>query len=262
LLARDHSDRRRVCKLRRRGTSERGRVAPFQLCRKDPAYAGAITRRSLDTRDCVCPGIGIRRVPCKEAGHAWKVRRVRRDEGADPGKSPEIDRRANQRVAGRVGMHGHGSQFTTAGRGRVLKCSDRQGVFALPFDDHAGFTAPAAFGPFRVLHQIGSGVLGPVFRTFDPRQEKLVAVKAFRLDVVPETSARLAEILKRMAAAPVKHPAVVGILDAGLEGTTGGSTSGSRRQCRHSRLRGLALAPCLRRRPFAGVRGPDDRGPL
>ncbi|HUR21537.1 MAG TPA: PEGA domain-containing protein [Vicinamibacterales bacterium] len=69
------------------------------------------------------------------------------------------------------------------------------------------------------MHQIGSGVLGPVFRTFDPQQEKLVAVKVFRLDVVPETSARLADILKRMAAAPVKHPAVVGIIDAGLEGT-------------------------------------------
>ena len=94
------------------------------------------------------------------------------------------------------------------------------GVSALPFEDPAGFTAPAAFGPFRVLHQIGSGVLGPVFRTFDPQQEKLVAVKVFRLDVVPEISAHLAEVLKRMAAAPVKHPAVVGVLDAGLEGTT------------------------------------------
>jgi serine/threonine-protein kinase len=47
-----------------------------------------------------------------------------------------------------------------------------------------------------------------------------VAVKAFRLDVVPEISAQLADILKRMAAAPIKHPAVVGVLDAGLEGTT------------------------------------------
>ena len=42
----------------------------------------------------------------------------------------------------------------------------------------------------------------------------------FRLDVVPEISAQLADILKRMAAAPVKHPAVVGIIDAGLEGTS------------------------------------------
>lgn len=94
------------------------------------------------------------------------------------------------------------------------------GVFALPFDDPAGFTAPPAFGPFRVLHQIGSGVLGPVFRTFDPRRDKLVAVKAFRLDVVPEVSGRLADELSRLASTPVDHPAVVATIDAGLEGTT------------------------------------------
>jgi len=94
------------------------------------------------------------------------------------------------------------------------------GVFALPFDDPAGFTAPPAFGPFRVLHQIGSGVLGPVFRTFDPQTEKLVAVKVFRLDVVPEVSADLASGLVRLADIPVHHPAVVAVLDAGLEGTT------------------------------------------
>ena len=94
------------------------------------------------------------------------------------------------------------------------------GVLALPFDDSAGFTAPPAFGPFRVLHQIGSGALGPVFRTFEPQLEKLVAVKAFRLDVVPEVSAKLADVLRRLAAAPIEHAAVVSALDAGLEGTT------------------------------------------
>ena len=94
------------------------------------------------------------------------------------------------------------------------------GVLALPFDDSAGFTAPPAFGPFRVLHQIGSGALGPVFRTFEPQLEKLVAVKAFRLDVVPEVTSKLADALRRFAATPIEHPAVVSALDAGLEGTT------------------------------------------
>lgn len=94
------------------------------------------------------------------------------------------------------------------------------GVPALPYDDSAGFTAPPAFGTFRVLHQIGSGVLGPVFRTFEPQHEKLVAIKAFRLDVVPEVTARLADGLRRLAANPVSHPAIIPIVDAGLEGTT------------------------------------------
>ena len=90
----------------------------------------------------------------------------------------------------------------------------------LPFDESTGFTAPSAFGPYRVLHQIGSGVLGPVFRTYDPQRERLVAVKAFRLDVVPEQVARVAESLRRLAASGLNHPGIVPVLDAGLENTT------------------------------------------
>lgn len=47
-----------------------------------------------------------------------------------------------------------------------------------------------------------------------------MAVKVFRLDVVPEVSARLAEALRRLAASPVDHPAIVPMVGAGLEGTT------------------------------------------
>ena len=91
----------------------------------------------------------------------------------------------------------------------------------LPFDESAGFTAPSAFGPYRVLHQIGSGVLGPVFRTYDPRHDRLAAVKVFRLDIVPEQVARLADALRRLASGSVPdHPALVPVFDAGLEGTT------------------------------------------
>ncbi len=89
----------------------------------------------------------------------------------------------------------------------------------LPFDESAGFTAPSAFGTYRVLHQIGSGVLGPVFRTYDPQRDRLVAVKAFRLDVVPEQAARLADALRRLAAATLDHQGIVPAIDAGLEGT-------------------------------------------
>lgn len=89
---------------------------------------------------------------------------------------------------------------------------------SLPFDESAVFTPPASFGPYRVLHQIGSGVLGPVFRTYDPQQDRLVAVKAFRLDVVPETVAKLADNLRRLPTRGLVHPAVVQVVDAGLEG--------------------------------------------
>ena len=90
----------------------------------------------------------------------------------------------------------------------------------LPFEDSAGSPPPSAFGSYRVLHQIGSGVLGPVFRTYEPQVDRLVAVKAFKLELVPEDVARLADALRRLAANPTTHPGIVRILDAGLEGTS------------------------------------------
>jgi serine/threonine-protein kinase len=93
-------------------------------------------------------------------------------------------------------------------------------VSPLPFEDSVGSTPPSAFGSYRVLHQIGSGVLGPVFRTYEPQVDRLVAVKAFKLDLVPEDVARLADALRRLATNPTTHPGIVRVLDAGLEGTS------------------------------------------
>ncbi len=67
------------------------------------------------------------------------------------------------------------------------------------------------------MHQIGVGVLGPVFRTYDPEGDRLVAVKAFHLDLTPESAERLAEALRRFVDAGLSHRAIVTPLAAGLE---------------------------------------------
>ena len=67
------------------------------------------------------------------------------------------------------------------------------------------------------MHQIGVGVLGPVFRTYDPEGDRLVAVKAFHLDLTPESAERLAEALRRFVDTGLSHRAVVTPLAAGLE---------------------------------------------
>ena len=85
-------------------------------------------------------------------------------------------------------------------------------------DDPAAFAPPPAFGPFRVLHQIGIGALGPVFRTYEPTRDRLVAVKLFRLDVTPEQAQSLAEELARAADAGLFHPSIVEPIAAGVEG--------------------------------------------
>ena len=86
-------------------------------------------------------------------------------------------------------------------------------------DDPAAFAPPPAFGPFRVLHQIGIGALGPVFRTYEPTRDRLVAVKVFRLDVTPEQARSLADELARAADAGLFHASIVEPIAAGVEGT-------------------------------------------
>ena len=84
-------------------------------------------------------------------------------------------------------------------------------------DDASPFAAPGAFGPFRVMHQIGVGVLGPVFRTYDPSEDRLVSVKAFHLDITPEQARTLIEALERLITTELAHPGVVAPLAVGFE---------------------------------------------
>jgi serine/threonine protein kinase len=70
-----------------------------------------------------------------------------------------------------------------------------------------------------VLHQIGVGALGPVFRTYEPTRDRLVAVKVFRLDIVPEQAQALAQALGRAAESSLFHPSIVEPVAAGMEGT-------------------------------------------
>ena len=79
------------------------------------------------------------------------------------------------------------------------------------------FSPPPAFGRFKLLHQIGAGVLGPVFRTHDPDQERLVAVKAFTLDLTPEQASALAAEFGRLAAVGLDAPHVAAPIAAGSE---------------------------------------------
>jgi serine/threonine-protein kinase len=86
--------------------------------------------------------------------------------------------------------------------------------------DVAGAEPPDAFGPFRVLHQVGAGTLGPVFRAYDPEQDKLVAVKLFRLGLPPDQVHRFVAELERVIAADLTHPAIVAPIAAGIRDTS------------------------------------------
>ncbi|MGH9409085.1 MAG: PEGA domain-containing protein [Vicinamibacterales bacterium] len=70
-----------------------------------------------------------------------------------------------------------------------------------------------------MLHQIGIGTLGPVFRTYEPTRDRLVAVKTFRLDITPEQAQSLADALGRAVQASLFHPSIVEPIASGVEGT-------------------------------------------
>jgi serine/threonine protein kinase len=98
----------------------------------------------------------------------------------------------------------------------VLRCTAcLRGVSTL-HTDASGTAPPDAFGPFRVLHQIGAGVLGPVFRAYQPDPGRLVAVKLFRLDVPPDIVHRLIAALDRLILADLTHMGIAAPLAAGM----------------------------------------------
>ena len=90
------------------------------------------------------------------------------------------------------------------------------GTTPLTHEESSAFPALGAFGPYRVMHQIGVGVLGPVFRTYHPDDDRLVALKAFQLDMTPEQADSLAAALNGIVQAEVVHPSLVTPLGAGL----------------------------------------------
>jgi len=66
------------------------------------------------------------------------------------------------------------------------------------------------------MHQIGVGVLGPLFRAADAAGNT-VAVKAFRLDLTPEQAERFAEALHAVIGVGLSDSSIVPLRDAGLE---------------------------------------------
>jgi serine/threonine protein kinase len=70
------------------------------------------------------------------------------------------------------------------------------------------------------VHQVGAGVLGPVFRGYDPEQDRAVAIKAFVLDLTPEQARDLADDLGRLPTLSLKHPSIIAPYAAGADGST------------------------------------------
>ena len=81
----------------------------------------------------------------------------------------------------------------------------------------AGSSSPGtAFGRYRVLHKIGMGSLGPVFRGEDSTTLEPVAIKQIQLTIGPERTRLIADELEELVRAVPPHPHLARLLAAGV----------------------------------------------
>ena len=71
-----------------------------------------------------------------------------------------------------------------------------------------------------MLHQIGNGALGPVFRAYDQERDRLVAIKLFRLDLPPERVHQLVGEFEKLIAAELQHPVIAAPRATGIDGNS------------------------------------------
>jgi serine/threonine protein kinase len=68
-----------------------------------------------------------------------------------------------------------------------------------------------------VLHQIGNGALGPVFRAYDSDRDRLVAIKVFRVDLPPERVHQLVAEFEKLIGAELQHPVIAAPRATGID---------------------------------------------
>jgi tetratricopeptide (TPR) repeat protein/tRNA A-37 threonylcarbamoyl transferase component Bud32 len=81
---------------------------------------------------------------------------------------------------------------------------------------------PGTLGRYVVLEEVGRGGMGRVFRAYDPKLERIVALKCLRVDPIDERHAQAAARIVREARlmARLSHPNVVPVYDVDQEGDT------------------------------------------
>ena len=176
-------------------------------------------------------GRGIRGVAAEERLDPWEVECVVHRQTTHPGQAADVDRKPHGAVGRRdrcectrngplanglagVSRMGRGVLDRGAGHATIPSPPEES---PLTIDGSAPGSTPAAFGPFRVLHQVGAGTTGLVFRAHDPVEGRLVAIKAFRLDLTPERAAELARALQELSERGLSHPSIAAPIGAGVE---------------------------------------------
>ena len=79
---------------------------------------------------------------------------------------------------------------------------------------------PAAIGRFRVLHQVGAGTSGPVFRAVHPETSAALAIKLVTLPFAPERVPAVVRHLESLVGLTSASGGACEVIDAGLHGSS------------------------------------------
>jgi len=85
---------------------------------------------------------------------------------------------------------------------------------------NAGRAPQSSFGPYKILTELDRGGAGEVYRAWDPRLEREVALKILRdrSDRDPDRIVRF--VAEARAASALNHPNIVTVFDAAVDGDT------------------------------------------
>jgi len=89
-------------------------------------------------------------------------------------------------------------------------------------------------GRYRLDAQIGHGGMSTVYRAFDTVLERQVAIKLMHREIASDSDQLERFRREARAVAQLNHPHVVGVIDAGEEGTASPSPSATGRSQRRS----------------------------
>jgi serine/threonine protein kinase len=80
--------------------------------------------------------------------------------------------------------------------------------------------ARGTIGPYRIVARVGAGGMGEVFKAWDPRLEREVAIKLLHPDAALDSGRQRRLLAKGRAASALNHPNILRVYDADVDGTS------------------------------------------
>ena len=84
----------------------------------------------------------------------------------------------------------------------------------------AEFPLRERIGPYRIVARVGAGGMGEVFKAWDPRLERDVAIKLLHPEMAGDTDRQRRLLAEGRAASALNHPSILRVYDADIDGSS------------------------------------------